>query len=95
MRRSKFVLHLDILRTLSHGKPMKPTRIMYEVNVCYRFLEQYLDFLVGQSLIERNTSVGRKPEYQITQQGLNALKSYSELEKTLPLVEKERSKAAF
>ena len=96
MRRSKFVLHLDILRTLSHGNPMKPTQIMYKVNVCYRFLEQYLDFLVGQNLIRRNTAVGRRrTEYQITQQGLSALKNYSELKKTLPLFEKEKLKAAF
>jgi predicted transcriptional regulator len=85
LRRSKLELYLDILKILSHNMPMKPTEIMYGVNVCYRFLELYLDFLVQQDLIERKAVNGRRTTYVITQKGLNTLGKYEELKKTLSL----------
>ena len=92
MRRSKLELHLDILRVLNDGRPMNPTQIMYKVNICYRFLENYLDFLIKQNLVERKTSDGCRPKYAITQKGLDLLKNYGELEQVLQIDRRQDTK---
>lgn len=94
MRRSKLELHLDILKILEHGKPMRPTHIMYKVNVCYKFLEEYLEFLIQQNLVERKLAHGRKAKYSITQKGLNLLRTCEELKEVLPEIE-EKSGEGF
>ena len=83
MRRSKLELYLDILRTLKLGNSMKPTQIMYKVNICYMYLEKYLEFLIKQNLAERRASGGSRAEYIITQKGLDLLRTYGELAQAL------------
>jgi len=91
MRRSKFELHLDILKALSHGAPMKQTQIMYKVNICYQFLERYLDFLIKQGLVEIRAIDGQRTTYVITQKGLSALSKYQDLKMFLPIIEENRN----
>ena len=83
MRRSKLELHLDILKVLNQAEMMNPTQIMYKVNICYMYLEKYLEFLIKQNLAERRASGGSRAEYIITQKGLDLLRTYVELEQAL------------
>lgn len=85
MRRSKLELHLDILRVLRTRTPMNPTQIMYKVNICYRFLEEYLGLLIKQELVKKEIVSGSRPKYAITQKGLDLLKSYGELKQVLEI----------
>lgn len=85
MRRSKLELQLDILKVVEHGGPISPTQIMYEVNICYKFLEQHLDHLMKHNLIERETLGQRRAKYVITQNGINLLGNYGEIMKTLEI----------
>jgi len=95
MRRSKLVMYLDILKVLEHGEPMKPTQIMYKVNVCYKFLEQYLSFLIEQNLVERKVADGKRAKYAVTQKGRDLLRTYGELKKALPIIEENRNTQCF
>ncbi len=91
IRRSKFELYVDILKALSGCVRMKPTEIMYEVNICYQFLERYLDSLTKQDLIERKAINGQRTTYLITQKGLIALNKYLELKRNLSTAQEKES----
>jgi len=71
---------------------MKPTEVMYKVNICYSFLEQYLDFLIKQNLVERKICDGSRAKYTITPKGLDLLKSYGELGQVLQIGEENGTK---
>jgi predicted transcriptional regulator len=89
MRRSKLELHLDILNVLGHDGPISPTRLMYKVNLCYQYLEQYLDLLIKQGLVERRIGNGQRAGYMITQKGIDSLRTYRELKRVLPIHSRE------
>lgn len=91
MKRSKLELHLEILKVLRDGEPLKPTQIMYKVNICYRFLEQYLGFLMKQNLVEKKVSDKTRSKYTITLKGLDLLRNYTKLREVLQIDETNRS----
>jgi len=91
MRRSKLEMYVDILKVLAQRGPLKLTHIMYKANVNCKVLKAYLDFLVGQGLIEERIVGKRRMVYATTQRGVTVLKYFRELEQVLPLVEEARN----
>ena len=87
MRRSKLILNVQLLEVLALHGPLAATHIMYKVNVCYRFLKQYLDFLVQQDLVEVQNLSEKRVVYAITERGLTVLKNFRKLIDSLPIVE--------
>jgi predicted transcriptional regulator len=85
-RRSKLELQLDILKALEHGEMTSPTRVMYDVNICWKFLEQHLTYLEKQNLVEK-ISCEKRSKYAITQRGLGLLRGFKELKKMLQIEE--------
>ena len=55
MRRSKFEMHLDIIRTLAQKGPLKLTHIMYKANVNCSVLREQLDFLIQENIVNEKT----------------------------------------
>ena len=84
-------MYVDILKVLAHRGPLKLTHIMYKANVNCKVLKEYLDFLVGQGLVEERIVGKRRVVYTITQRGVTVLKYFRELEQVLPIVEEARN----
>lgn len=59
-------------------KPALRTRVMYRVNLSYRQLVKYLDFLLERGFLRLH---GRK--YEVTESGMIVLKLYERLEEML------------
>jgi predicted transcriptional regulator len=95
MRRSKLEMYVDILKVLAQRGSLKLTHIMYKANVNCKVLKEYLDFLVGQGLVEERIVGKRRVVYAITQRGLTVLKYFRELEQVLPIVEEARNNMPF
>jgi predicted transcriptional regulator len=89
MRRSKLEMYIDILKVLCQRGPLKLTHIMYKANLNCSILIQYLDFLNKQGLIEERI-VGRNTVvYACTARGIRVLKSFREINQSLPIIEGE------
>ena len=88
-------MYVDILKVLTERGPLKMTHIMYKANVNCSILKEYLDFLVGQGLVEERIVGKRRMVYAITQRGVTVLKCFRELEQVLPIVEEARNNMSF
>ena len=87
MRRSKLEMYIDILKVLARKGPLKLTHIMYKANVNCSVLKEYLDFLIGQDLVEEKTVGKKRIVYVVSEKGLKVLKYFRELKVMLPVVE--------
>jgi predicted transcriptional regulator len=95
MRRSKLEMYVDILRVLAERGPLKVTHIMYKANVNCNILKEYLDFLVGQGLVEERIVGKRRVVYATTQRAVTVLKYFRELQQALPIIEEARNNMSF
>ncbi len=90
MRRSKLETHIDILKVLARNGPLKLTHIMYKVNVNCSVLKEYLDFLIGQNLVEEQTFNKKRNKtrvvYAVTERGRTVLKHFMEVNSALQLI---------
>jgi len=83
-------MHIEILKVLARHGPLKLTHIMYKANVNCSVLKQYLDFLIQQNLVEKQTLHKKRAvhvTYIITEKGRTVLKYFRELQSALPLIE--------
>lgn len=87
MKRSKLELHLDILNVLNQAEMMNTTQIMYKVNICHRFLEEYLALLIRQNLVEKKVFDKNRTKYSITPIGEDLLRTFTELKRILQIGE--------
>jgi predicted transcriptional regulator len=76
-RRSAFEVRMDILKVASEGCA-KPTHIMYRSNTSWIVLQKNLEALTSSGFI-RESGVGSKSEYAITESGLAVLRDYANL----------------
>jgi predicted transcriptional regulator len=90
LRRSKLIIYLDILKVLRRNGPMNPTGVMCEVNACFMYIEQYLDFLIKHQLVEKKVLRKGRAIYTITEKGMALVRTYEELEKVLPIADGEK-----
>ena len=83
VRRSKLEMYLSILEFLSLKGPSKPTHIMYKTNLCYRFLNEFLDNLIDRELVEEQATAEDLVLYAITQRGQDVVRSFRQLRKIM------------
>jgi predicted transcriptional regulator len=85
MRRSKFEMHLDIIRTLAQKGPLKLTHIMYKANVNCSVLREQLDFLIQQNIVNEKTQKKEKVVFELTEKGFSILRTFRELQTLMPV----------
>lgn len=85
MRRSKFEMHLDIIRTLAQKGPLKLTHIMYKANVNCSVLREQLDFLIQQNIVNEKTLKKEKVVFELTEKGFSILRTFRELQILMPV----------
>jgi predicted transcriptional regulator len=90
MKRSKLEIHLDILKTLRRTGPLNQTQVMCEVNSCFMYVGQYLDFLIKHQLAEKKVLSNGRAAYTITEKGIALLGTYEELVMTLAIVDQKK-----
>jgi len=79
-RRGKVEIIAEILMNVR--KPAKKTQIMYECNLSFRQLRDYLRFVSGRGLVRANAGDGTVT-YKITDAGRSFLNSYNNMARLL------------
>ena len=90
MRRSKFEMHLDIIRTLAQKGPLKLTHIMYKANVNCSVLREQLDFLIQQNIVNEKTLKKEKVVFELTEKGFSILRTFRELQTLMPVDDEKK-----
>jgi predicted transcriptional regulator len=80
-RRSQMEIYIDILKAVVDGK-RRPTHIMYRANLSWTRLKKYLDFLMGQALLEETLDDGATI-FSITPKGKDVLGYFKGIESVL------------
>jgi predicted transcriptional regulator len=81
--RSRFEIASIILTAASEGNTTK-TRLMYGSFLSFAQINDYLTFLLGNSLISKNEETRT---YALTEKGMRFLQIYEELTKLVPISE--------
>ncbi len=84
---SKLEMYVDILKILAESGPLKASHIAVEANASIKTLQGYLEFLIKQELIEERMVGKRNTVYANTSRGTSVIKFFTELDKTLTIVE--------
>lgn len=89
-RRSRLEIQLEILNSLKLGIK-KPTRIMNNVNISWKSLQNAVDNMLSQDLIfEIDTSYSEDSRtsriYELTSKGINVLKYFQKAENMFGIV---------
>ena len=92
MTRSRLETYLDVLEILAQKGPMDLTYIMCNAHLSCNVIEEYLDFLIKQSLVEERTIFEAGVVFSITQRGTTILKYFRELKQVSSLVEEARNR---
>jgi predicted transcriptional regulator len=66
---------------------------MYKSNVNCSILKEYIEFLIKQSLVEKQAIGKHREVFTVTQRGINVLKYFQELKEVLPIVEEYKKEA--
>ena len=80
MRRSKLEMYVAVLQVLSKKGPLKFTHIMYKANLNCQVLTEYLDYLIKQGLVQKQTFHGNRVFYRLTERGITVIKYFRELQ---------------
>ncbi len=73
-RRSHVEITIDILKAVLEGAEA-PTRIMYKANLSWIMLQEHLTVALESELL-RETQTGSRKKYELTEKGMNLLRSY-------------------
>jgi predicted transcriptional regulator len=84
---SKLEICVDILKVLAENGSLKASDIAAQSNASVNTLEGYLEFLINQGLIEERLVGKRSIVYVNTARGTSVIKFFTELDKTLTVVE--------
>ena len=79
MNSSKLAIYIDVLKVLRNQGPSNITSILLKSNLNSEVLTKYLDFLVGQSTVEKSSICDEQVVFVIKQQGVNFLKYFKQL----------------
>ena len=80
MRRSKLEMYVAVLQVISKKGPLKFTHIMYKANLNCQVLTEYLDYLMKQGLVQKQTFHGNRVFYRLTERGITIIKYFRELQ---------------
>jgi predicted transcriptional regulator len=78
--RTRLEIIASILTVAANGA--RKTHIMYQANLSFRQLEEYLNFLLEKNLLTISGEP-HAPIYEITPQGIQYLKNFQELSRRL------------
>ena len=78
--RTRLEIMASILTIASEG--VRKTRIMYQANLSFRQLQEYLEYLTQRDLINKKIE-NTDNYYQTTERGFQFLKSYQQLRQQL------------
>lgn len=92
-RRSQMEIQMDILKAVAEGK-QKPTHIMYRANLSWTRLKKYLDFLITQDLLTKN-STGGSLSFSLTVKGKDVLGYFRKIEGELYTKRKVRPSQVY
>ena len=82
MRRSKLQVNVEILKTLAENGKLNSTHITYHTYLNNKSVNECLDFLIKNNLVKEHECQSRK-QYEITNQGTEAIKLANKLDKIL------------
>src|SRR4030042_2128384 len=88
-RRDKLYIVAEILE-IAKGGTLK-TQVMYRANLSFTQLNDYLEFMLKISLLEK-VEVNDKAIYRATEQGLDFLQRYREINELLRTEEENKRK---
>lgn len=83
----KLEIYVDILQVLAQKGPRKLTQIMDTKNISCNILKEYVGFLIKQGLVEERIFGKNRVVYSNTDCGITVLEFFSELDKTLTVIE--------
>lgn len=83
VRRSRLEIYVDVLEAVARGV-RKPTRIMYKANLSWGSMKGFFGSLLERGLI-RESEVGGRREYEITDKGLRVLDYFRKAREMLPV----------
>ncbi len=69
---------------LAKTSPFKFTHIMHKTNVNNIVLKEYLDYLIIQNLVEKQTIGKKRVVFRITERGLTLLKQFRAIQQAIP-----------
>jgi predicted transcriptional regulator len=81
--RGRLQIIADILSVVNDNKGAKKTRIMYQANLSYKLLNQYLNYVIETGFV----TFGTKDYCILTQKGKEFLTKFGEYRKTCEKVE--------
>ena len=84
MRRSKFEMYTDIMRIMAYQGPKKITHLMYKSNTNMLVLKKSVRQLINKGLIQETKTVDNRKFYNLTKQGLAAVKAFDQLSEVMP-----------
>ncbi len=77
--KSNLELHVDVLRDLACHGPLQSSSLKYKNKIDGSTLKKHLEFLVQNSLVEKQPANKAKVLYTITEQGQTLLNWFSKL----------------
>jgi predicted transcriptional regulator len=83
----KLEIYVDILQVLAQKGPLKLAQIMDTKNISCNILKEYVGFLIKQGLVEERIFGKNRVFYSNTDCGITVLEFFSELDKTLTVIE--------
>ncbi len=83
VRRSHLEIRMDMLKAVLEGSDV-PTQIMYKANLSWITLLKHLKALLEREFL-RETQTGSRKKYELTQKGLNWMRSYTKVVEEMQL----------
>jgi len=80
-KRERLEVIRDILSSVSGGKSIKPTRLLYASNLSPQMFKDYVDELIGKGFIKVNKDEQEHKTISITNKGIEFLQQYRAIEK--------------
>jgi len=86
LRRTKYDIYADVIRTIAKKGTCSLTRISYGANMPVDRTKKVLEFLVSHGFI-REERVGEFRKYRVTKWGMEFLKTYERMKKFFAALE--------
>jgi predicted transcriptional regulator len=81
-RRSRLDICYEIMVAIKENREIKPTQLMYSVNLSWKVLSELLSYLSGRGLIRLN-QVGARKIVTLTELGASCLVQFNDVHRTL------------
>jgi predicted transcriptional regulator len=83
-KRSKFQIAINILQAIAGGK-YRPSWLMYECNISWKSLTEFLDFLESKGYIIEDSRGDKRKQFFVTSSGREILRYCSGLQNLIQI----------